>query len=259
MMSQASAMAASMAPTGQARRAALALSERSRPCSSPVRRTSKRPPGVVTVSPAVSVRGVAGAGSCWIRVISQGEPGAPTSSAPCSRATTRLPRVICSVSPGESAPARRDRFKGGCAPAAVSRHEAELLFRLKDATLADENAPEWDDLFIDGVANFMKGFVLPSAQLSHERKRELEAFVADNQVNLGRFLGRVVREVPHVGNHFGKVFGKKKPAGADYEALAAEGEKVTAFESEWLDSMIAADGETDALETRLIARLAEQD
>lgn len=148
---------------------------------------------------------------------------------------------------------------GGCAPAAVSRFEAEMLFRLKDATLAEENAAEWDDLFVDGVANFMKGFVLPSAQLSHERKRELEAFIADSEGNVGRFLGRVVREVPQVANHFGKVFGKKQPAGPDYDALAAEGEQVTSFESEWLDRMIEADGETDDLESRLIARLAEQD
>lgn len=148
---------------------------------------------------------------------------------------------------------------GGCAPAAVSRFEAEMLFRLKDATLAEENAAEWDDLFVDGVANFMKGFVLPSAQLSHERKRELEAFIADSEANVGRFLGRVVREVPQVANHFGKVFGKKQPAVPDYDALAAEGEQVTSFESEWLDRMIEADGETDDLESRLIARLAEQD
>jgi hypothetical protein len=134
---------------------------------------------------------------------------------------------------------------GGHAPAAVSRFEAEMLFRLKDATL--------------GVANFMKGFVLPNAQLSHERKLELEAFVATaSQPNIGRFMGRVVRELPHVGNHFGKVFGKKRNAGPDYEAIAAEGEKVTDFESEWLEKMVDADGEVDDLESRLIARIAAE-
>ena len=149
---------------------------------------------------------------------------------------------------------------GGSAPAAVSRFEAEMLFRLKDATLADENAAEWEDLFLDGVANFMKGFVLPNAQLSHERKRELEAFVADNEANVGRFMGRVIREIPNVGNHFGKVFGKKppKPEHTYIETLAIEGEKVTEFESEWLDKLVAADGETDDLERRLIARLAAE-
>jgi len=147
---------------------------------------------------------------------------------------------------------------GGHGPAAVTRLDAEMLFRLKDATLAEENAAEWDDLFVDGVANFLKGFTLPNAQVTHERKRELEAFVADNQANVGRFMGRVAREVPQVANHFGKVFGKKRPSGPDYETLAAEGEKVTVYESEWLEKMIDADGEVDELESRLIARIAAE-
>lgn len=165
------------------------------------------------------------------------------------------------ISAAECRIIRRVIFASGSqAPAAVSRFEAEMLFRLKDATLADENAAEWDDLFVDGVANFMKGFVLPNAQLSRERKLELEAFVADNEANVGRFMGRVIRELPNVGNHFGKVFGKKapKPAQTYIETLAVEGEKVTAFESEWLDGMVKADGEVDELESRLIARLAEE-
>ena len=147
---------------------------------------------------------------------------------------------------------------GGCAPAAVSRFEAEMLFRLKDETLAEENAPEWDDLFIDGVANYLKGFTLQNAQVSHERKRELEAFIADNSASVGRFMGRVAREAPQVANHFGKVFGKKQPTGPDYGALAAAGEVITDFEQEWLEKMIDADGEVDELESRLIARLAAE-
>jgi len=147
---------------------------------------------------------------------------------------------------------------GGHGPAAVTRWDAELLFRLKDATLAEENAAEWDDLFIDGVANFLKGFVLPNAQISHERKRELEAFIADSSVNVGRFMGRVAKEAPQVMNHFGRVFGKKQAEGTDFEALAAAGEVVTDYESEWLEKMVAADGEVDELESRLIARLAAE-
>ncbi|ASJ90083.1 hypothetical protein [Porphyrobacter sp. CACIAM 03H1] len=169
-------------------------------------------------------------------------------------AATRITAAECRI-------IRRVIFaSGGCAPAAVSRFEAEMLFRLKDATLAEENAAEWDDLFIDGVANFLKGFTHQNAQLSHERKRELEAFIASgHKANVGRFIGRVIREVPHVGNHFGLVFGKKQPSSPDYAAIAAEGEKVTDFESEWLESMVDADGEVDELESRLIARLAQGD
>jgi hypothetical protein len=147
---------------------------------------------------------------------------------------------------------------GGHGPAAVTRFDAEMLFRLKDETLAEENAAEWDGLFIDGVANYLKGFILPNAQVSHERKLELEAFVADNSASVGRFMGRVAREAPQVMNHFGKVFGKRKDAGTDYAAMAAAGEVVTDYESEWLESMIDADGEVDDLESRLIARLASE-
>jgi uncharacterized protein with PIN domain len=167
-------------------------------------------------------------------------------------AATRITAAECRI-------IRRVIFaSGGHGPAAVTRYDAEMLFRLKDATLAEENAAEWDDLFIDGVANYLKGFTLQNAQLSHERRRELEAFVADNSVNIGRFMGRVAREAPQVMNHFGKVFGKK-PAGTDYAALAAAGEKVTDHESAWLEAMIDADGEVDELESRLIARLAQED
>ncbi|WP_379922850.1 hypothetical protein [Erythrobacter sp. R86502] len=148
---------------------------------------------------------------------------------------------------------------GGHGPAAVTRFDAEMLFRLKDATLGDENAAEWDDLFIDGVANYLKGFTLKNAQLSHERRRELEGFIADNHASVGRFMGRVAREAPQVMNHFGKVFGKKGASGLNYAALAAEGEKITNHESQWLETMIAADGEVDELESRLIARLAADD
>jgi hypothetical protein len=162
------------------------------------------------------------------------------------------------ISSAECRIIRRTIFAaGGHGPAAVTRHDAEMLFRLKDETLAEENAPEWDDLFIDGVANFLKGFVLPNAQVSHERKLELQAFVADNRASVGRFMGQVAREAPQVMNHLGKVFGKKK-SGPDYDALAAAGEAVTDYENEWLEGMIDADGAVDELESRLIARLAAE-
>lgn len=147
---------------------------------------------------------------------------------------------------------------GGYGPAAVSRFEAEMLFRLKDATTAERNAAEWDEVFLDGVSNYLKGFALQNAQLDHGRAKELEAFVADNQANVGRFMGRVFKEVPQAANHFGKVFGKKQDAGPSFEEQAAEGEAITDYEQQWLDSMIEADGEIDDLERRLLARIIEE-
>jgi hypothetical protein len=144
---------------------------------------------------------------------------------------------------------------GGHGPAAVSRYDAEMLFRLKDATLADENAAEWDELFVDGVANYLQGFVLPNAQISHERALELKAFINDAKPNVRRFMGQMAQQVPGSINHFGKVFGKRKE-GLDYGARAAEGEQMTDHEQEWLNKMMEADGEIDDLERRLLSHLA---
>lgn len=163
------------------------------------------------------------------------------------------------ISSAECRIIRRTIFaSGGHGPAAVTRFDAEMLWRLKDETLAEENAPEWDDLFVDGVANYLKGFVLPNAQLSRERTLELETFFADNSASVGRFMGRMARDGRQQFNHFGKVFGKKGVTGPDYGALASAGEVVTEHENEWLEKMINADGEVDALESRLIARLAAE-
>ncbi|KPP86974.1 hypothetical protein [Erythrobacter sp. HL-111] len=146
---------------------------------------------------------------------------------------------------------------GGHGPAAVSRFDAEMLFRLKDETLAEENAPEWDDLFLDGVSNYLKGFALQNAQLEHGRARELQAFIADNRPNVARFMGKVAREMPNAANHFGKVFGRKD-AGPSFAEQAAAGAEVTDCEREWLEQMIDADGEVDELERRLLARIIEE-
>lgn len=145
---------------------------------------------------------------------------------------------------------------GGHGPAAVTRYDAEFLFRLKDETIQEENAPQWDALFVDGVANYLQGFQLQNAQVSHDRMKELESFVTDNKASVGRFMGAMARELPQVHNHFGKVFGKKAD-GPDYASLAVAGEEVTDFEAEWLEDMINADGEIDDLERALLARISE--
>lgn len=144
---------------------------------------------------------------------------------------------------------------GGHGPAAVSRFDAEMLFRLKDATLGHENAAEWQALFVDGVANYLKGFSLQKAQLSHSRRKELEDFIADDSVSVGHFFGRMAKSAPQVHNHFGKVFGKKAAAPGVTER-EANGILVTETEQKWLNGMIEADGEVDALEKALLDRIA---
>ncbi|WP_324261744.1 hypothetical protein U4960_00950 [Altererythrobacter sp. H2] len=144
---------------------------------------------------------------------------------------------------------------GGHGPAAVSRFEAEMLFRIKDATLAADNSPEWPRLFVDGVANYLRGFTLTNAQLSYERMKELERFIGNDRPSVGRFMGAMAREVPQAFNHFGKVFGRK-PDPVGFTELEASGNLVTENEKRWLDTMINADDEIDALERALLDRVA---
>ena len=146
---------------------------------------------------------------------------------------------------------------GGYGPAAVSRFDAELLFRLKDATLQDENSPLWDELFIDGVANYLKGFQLQNAQLDHARVKELQSFVADNELRVGRFMAEMAREAPNFRRNLVLAFGKK-PAGVNYTEAAAAGNLVDDFEQVWLEKMVDADGEVDDLERALLSRIIEE-
>jgi hypothetical protein len=140
----------------------------------------------------------------------------------------------------------------GDGPAAVSCAEAELLFRLKDATLAAANALEWKQMFVHGVANYLQGVASRSAQISRERAAELEAFVADDHGSVTGFLGRMAKGAP---NAFGVVFGRK-PAERDRFAELRAAEVVTAEEQQWLDAHVNADGKIDPYEQALIAFLA---
>ena len=142
------------------------------------------------------------------------------------------------VTAAECAIIRRVIFaSGGITPAAVSRFDAEMLFRIKDATLGCDNAPQWQSLFVDGIVNYLRGFTLPVAQVSHARMKELESFIADNRSSVGGFLGRMARETPQVYNHFGKVFGRKQSS-ESYRARQIEGNQVTENERKWLDHAV---------------------
>jgi hypothetical protein len=143
---------------------------------------------------------------------------------------------------------------GGDRPAAVSREEAEMLFRIKDETLGADNAPEWKQLFVQGVGNYLQGYVALSAQLSRERAAELEAFMNDNASSVGRFIGHMTKSAP---NAFGVVFGTKgdKPS---RDELALEAEAVTPKEQQWLEDRIIADDKVDELEQALLAFVTEE-
>jgi len=175
------------------------------------------------------------------------------------------------VSAAEAALLRRVLFAAaGDSPADVSYGEAELLFRLKDATLGAANAPEWKRMFVQGVANYLMGVASRSAQISRERAAELEAEMNDMRSSPLGFARRAVGETPHA---FAAIFANKDGERASlwqeflYEAFGERrdrfaemwaGEEVTAEEQEWLEAKVGADGKVDEYEQALLDFLLEE-
>ncbi len=139
-------------------------------------------------------------------------------------------------------------------PARVSQAEAELLCRIKDATLYDTTAPEWERLFVQGVASFLIGFA-GTEPLPHERAAELERFMASEGAGIGNFLARMLAaEVePEAANAFGSLLDMGPAAGAADEAPGLDRE-----EELWLIDHIDADEELDPLEKALLAFIAQE-
>jgi hypothetical protein len=143
---------------------------------------------------------------------------------------------------------------GGDRPAAVSKAEAEMLFRIKDASLGRDNAPEWKVLFVQGVGNYLQGFGCHEP-LSAERASELEAFMNDTAVNIGRFLLKTANSNPV------KTLSEAEKHDSDYledfdERAAADAE-ITFEEKAILDRLLNADGQIDELERALLDFIAE--
>lgn len=141
-------------------------------------------------------------------------------------------------------------------PAAVSRREAEMLFRIKDHTLYDVNAPEWEKLFVQGVANYLFAFG-GNAPLSTVRAAELEAFMGSEGAGIGGFLGKMLTSKPDFSGAFASLLdlGPHAPEG---DAEAEEAGQLSPDESAWLTDLLDADEELDPMEKALLAWIAEE-
>jgi hypothetical protein len=156
------------------------------------------------------------------------------------------------ITSAETAILRRLLFAPGSdGPARISESEAKLLFRLKDACIASDNAPEWQRMFVQGVGNYLMGF--SSYQpLTHERAVELERFMNDNKPNVGRFFARMAQT--KLGSAFGDFFTpKQKPEPhANAEQAVNEAEEVSTIENSWLNQEMNASSGIDSYEQALL-------
>jgi hypothetical protein len=161
------------------------------------------------------------------------------------------------INQAECALLRRLIFAPGSdRPAAVSKLEAEMLFRIKDAALYENNAPDWEKLFVQGVANFLLGFG-GREPLPIERAAELEAFMTAEGHGIGTFLGRMMKA--DVEDGMGQAFGSLldiAPQGPGIDEQVEEAQQLTDEEEMWLLDHIDADEELDPMEKALLAFIA---
>lgn len=135
----------------------------------------------------------------------------------------------------------------------VSTEEADMLFRLKDATLNAANAAGWSDLFVHAVANHLMAHRNYDT-LSRDDQVRIDAYAADTDIHIGRFFRRMVgldkAALPDT------VIGI--PDAVADEQAAATDHALTPAEIRWTVDHIRQDGRYDAMEKALVAFLRNE-
>jgi hypothetical protein len=140
-------------------------------------------------------------------------------------------------------------------PAKVSRAEAELLFRLKDATLGQANSPEWKKLFVQGVANHLMAHQSytppsPSDQVRLEARHESQPF--------SHSLGGLGRNIAGPHELRDALFGHdEEEASQGFDHQVEADAEIPRDESEWLKRLYDKDAQHDEYEQALLDFLAK--
>lgn len=135
----------------------------------------------------------------------------------------------------------------------VNFEEAEMLFRIKDATLGAPNDSSWQALFVQAIASHLIAYLNYTPRTIEDAARQ-DAFIADNAPKAGRFLGQMVNSFG--SSAFTRLFSKE--AAPDHTGQVVSDLAVTVEESAWLKRQIAHDGTTDDLEKALLAFLVDE-
>lgn len=142
---------------------------------------------------------------------------------------------------------------GGHGPAIVSREEADMLFRIKDACLNSDNAPEWEKLFVQGVANHLQGFSAYTP-LTRERAAQLDSFMRNSSPSIGRFFQKMGDLDLRAG--LAEIF-RSSESPRDLETEVEAAEAITLPEKGWLDHEIAKRAGVDRYEQALLDFVAD--
>ena len=147
---------------------------------------------------------------------------------------------------------------GGDGNVAVTRNEAEVLFRINDATKDADNTPEWQELFVKAIAGVVmaaSGYEVPPRHEALRRERWLQE---RGDLSVGAFLAAIAKGgLTGIREAYIELTPEER-AIARLEQQRIEiitNEEVTGGEVSWLAEQIGRDGELSPNEIALLAYL----
>nr|WP_245485956.1 MULTISPECIES: hypothetical protein [unclassified Mesorhizobium] len=133
---------------------------------------------------------------------------------------------------------------GGDGNIAITRAEAEMLFKINERTAAANNDPSWNDLFVKAIANFVMcsaGYEAPIRDVALRR----DSFFEQAEPGIGSFFGRMVSGglagIMEAYRAPGDIESEWESKNKAAEALARRAETIDASEAKWLAERIGRD------------------
>lgn len=133
---------------------------------------------------------------------------------------------------------------GGDGNIAVTRTEAEVLFRINEQTAAGDNDPSWNELFVKAIANFVMcsaGYEAPTREAALRR----DSFFEKAEPEIGSFFSRMLSGglagIMEAYRSPGDIEAEWESKNRAAEALARRAETIDADEAKWLAERIGTD------------------
>jgi hypothetical protein len=150
---------------------------------------------------------------------------------------------------------------GGGAGIGISREEAEILFDLNDRTAGAPNHPEWTELFVKAMANFVmcaSGYSPPS----REEALRHETFLDDRSIDVaGFFRAMASAGAKSILDAYRAPSGLEeawRSRNTERAGASAQAEAVDAGEAAWLVERISRDGTVHDNEKALLAFIGRE-
>ncbi|MGB8817918.1 MAG: hypothetical protein WCC66_08360 [Rhizobiaceae bacterium] len=144
---------------------------------------------------------------------------------------------------------------GGQGNIAITRTEAELLFNINDQAGSASGNPEWNDLFVKAIANFMMAASGYQAQSREKALAQDEFLNSAGTSGLGGFFSRMVEGALSGRNDWMKdssIEDRFAERNAEFDRENSIAQNVTGEEVRWLSERISNDGKMGANERALV-------